>query len=254
MSRIGRIAVPAICLMIDAVCILLSFPLSWEPFAVAALFFAAAAGLRLALHELGHLLGGKISGYRLLFLRIGIFSLERDAEGRLRASLGAWRGGRCSWRGGQCAMWPGMADAGEACPYRLYNFGGILSDMIAGALGLAGCFLCGRGTLGSLFFLQLLWVGTMQACLNGIPDLRDGVPTDGYILRLLGREPTARKDYAAYLQVYAFSCLGVPFDPQAYDYPPCPEGSRLFYDALRELLQEYRAEQTEAERRRVWEN
>lgn len=235
MSRIGRIAVPVICLMMDVVCIVLFYPLSWELSAAAVALYAAAAGVLPLLHETGHLLGGKMSGYRLLFLRMGPFLLERDAEGRLRASFGKWRG----W---QCAMVPGRTERGGDCPYRLYNFGGILSDLLACALGLAGCLMGGMGTGESLFFLQLLCAGMPRVYWNGIPYLRDGVPTDGYILRLLDREPAVRRDYAAYLQVYAFVCQGSSFDVQAYRYPRDSEGNRFFYDALQELLWEHEAE------------
>lgn len=234
MSRIGRIAVPVLCLMMDAACILLFFPLSWGLAAAAAAIYVAAVAALPLLHETGHLLGGKMSGYRLLFLRMGPFLLERDAKGRLRASFGKGRG----W---QCAMVPGRAERGD-CPYRLYNFGGILTDLLACALGLAGCLIEGMGTWKGLFFLQLLWAGLPRVYWNGMPDLREGVPTDGYILRLLAREPAARRDYAAYLQVYALCCQGISFDARAYGYIRDPEGNRLFYDALQELLREWGAE------------
>lgn len=229
MSKIGRIAVPILCMMMDAVCILLFFPYSGELFAAAVLLFAAAAVLLPVLHEAGHLLGGKMSGYRLLFLRIGPLSLERDAKGKLAASFG-------KWRGGQCAMVPEVAGDGGNCPYRLYNSGGILSDLLACALGLAGCLAGGIGTGWSLFCLQLACVGLLRVYGNGAAHLRDGVPTDGYILRLLAREPQAHRDYAAYLQVYALVRMGISFDAQAYRYPRDSEGDRLFYDALQELL------------------
>lgn len=239
MSKIGRIAVPILCMMIDAVCILLFFPYSGELYAAAVLFFAAAAVLLPVLHEAGHLLGGKMSGYRLLFMRIGPLTLERDVKGRLALSFG-------EWRGGQCAMVPKDAEAGGNCPYRLYNSGGILSDLLACAVGLAGCLVGGIGTGWSLFCLQLACVGLLRVYWNGAADLRDGVPTDGYILRLLAREPQARRDYAAYLQVYALERQGISFDAQAYGYPRAEEGDRLFYDALQELLREHGAE-TESE-------
>lgn len=244
MSRIGRIAVPVICLMMDVVCIVLFYPLSWVLFAAAVMLSAAAAGGLPLLHETGHLLGGKMSGYRLLFLRLGPFLLERDAGGRLRASFGKWRG----W---QCAMVPGRAEGGGDCPYRLYNFGGILTDLLACALGLAGCLIEGMGTWKGLFFLQLLWAGLPRVYWNGMPKLREGVPTDGYILRLLAREPAARRDYAAYLQVYALCCQGIPFDARAYGYVGDPEGNRLFYDALQELLREWGTESAPGEETRM---
>ena len=239
MSRLGRIVVPVLCLMVDAVCIALFFPLSRGLFAAAALSCGAAAGVQLVLHELGHLLGGKMSGYRLLFWRLGPFWLERDGKGKLAASLGGWRGG-------QCVMVPGGAGPWGSCPYLLYNFGGILLNLLACALGLAGCLTGGMGTGGRLFFLQLFWTGVPRGYLNGMPYLKGGVPTDGYILRLLGREPGVRRDYAAYLQVYALSRQGIPFDAGAYAYPCDSERSRLFYDGLQELLRE-RAETVRAD-------
>lgn len=237
--RTGRILVPAICMMMDVVCIVLFYPLSWELSAAAVVLYTAAAGLLPVLHEAGHLLGGKMSGYRLLFLRLGFFMLEREAGGKLRGSFGKWRG----W---QCAMVPGKPEAGGDCPYRLYHFGGILFDLLVCAMGLAGCFIGGMGTGEGLFCLQLLCAGIPRVYWNGVPDLREGVPTDGYILRLLAREPGARRDYAAYLQVYAFGYQGISFDGQAYRYPRNPEGNWLFYDALQELL--------EAERRKGCRN
>ena len=53
----------------------------------ALIFFGAAALLALALHEVGHALGGRLRGLHLAMLIVGRLHLQRGADGRLRWRL-----------------------------------------------------------------------------------------------------------------------------------------------------------------------
>lgn len=81
--------------------------------------------LQAILHEGGHLVCGLLSGYRFLSFRVGSFTLLRQ-NGRL-----VLRRFYLPGTGGQCLLEP---PDGDEVPFRLYNLGGGLANLLS-ALG-----------------------------------------------------------------------------------------------------------------------
>ena len=116
-------------LCITASLFILSTAIGLSPtsLALASVLLMVASAVHLAAHELGHLIGGWISGYRLVSLQIGPIHLQVKSKHKRALSLQ-------NTRGGQCVMLPPQ---GGAVPFLAYHLGG----------GLRQCAgLCGRHT------------------------------------------------------------------------------------------------------------
>lgn len=138
----------------------------------------------LVVHEAGHLLFGLMTGYEFTSFRIGSFMWVRE-DGKVRLKRLAVVG-----TGGQCLMTPPAIKDGKM-PFMLYNFGGVLLNIILGALFLVGYFFCPAQS----FFAPLLIVfsigGFVVAATNGIPMRMGPVDNDGYNARAIRKSPAA---------------------------------------------------------------
>ena len=108
--------------------------------------------LQLVIHEAGHLVFGLRSGYRFSSFRIGSI-LWLKQNGRIvcrRLSLVG--------TGGQCLMVPPQMQDGKI-PVILFNLGGSIMNMAAGAVFLIIYLLIPGGTILSLFCLVTALIG-----------------------------------------------------------------------------------------------
>ena len=87
----------------------------------------AAFYLQTILHEGGHLVCGLLTGYRFVSFRIGSWMVQRE-NGRLRFHRYTLAG-----TAGQCLLAPPELTNGKM-PYKLYNLGGVLANLLAAAL------------------------------------------------------------------------------------------------------------------------
>lgn len=154
----------------------------------------AAMFVQIVIHEAGHLVFGLLSGYRFTSFRV--FSLMWIKEdGRLRLKRFSVAG-----TGGQCLMAPPDLVDGKI-PVALYNLGGSLMNVIAGAVFL-GLYFVTRGLpLVSLVSLMLALVGFVFALVNGIPMRMGTVDNDGYNAFSLGRDPDALRAFWVQMKV-----------------------------------------------------
>ena len=95
---------------------------------VASLYVAVYA--QILFHELGHLFGGKISGYRFIFFRFASCTVAREG-GHLRI-----RRLNVPGTSGQCLMSP-PDRALENTPFVAYFLGGCFCNLLAGGISLA---------------------------------------------------------------------------------------------------------------------
>jgi hypothetical protein len=119
--------------------------------------------LQIIFHELGHLLFGKITGYRFWFLRILDLVLIKEQN--------KWSLKRYGSYGslGQCLMLPSKGYQ-KNIPYALYHLGGIIVNGFTGILSLyflmngkfTSYFLCN-------FIIFLTFFGLGFSILNGLP-------------------------------------------------------------------------------------
>ncbi len=148
--------------------------------------------LQIILHELGHFLFGKMTGYRFWYLRIFDRVLLKDHN--------KWSLKRYGSYGtiGQCLMLP-PEEYQENMPYALYHLGGIIINGSTGVLGLY--FLMNR-TITSYFLcnflLFLTFFGLGIFFLNGFPGRIFG-NNDGNNYIALKKDKSAQASY--YLQL-----------------------------------------------------
>ena len=150
---------------------------------VAYVFLVSVIGLELAvvLHELGHLVMGRLTGYSFLSFRVGSFVLTKEE--------GKWKIKRFGITGtaGQCLMIPPETDKPEKAPALLYHAGGGIFNLITAAISVAFCLLSGSLYV-RVFFHMLGLISLILGITNLIPQ-KAQVPNDGYnIWRILKSE------------------------------------------------------------------
>lgn len=148
-----------------------------------AVFLVAVGSLLLSLailvpiHELGHLICGQLTGYKFVSFRIFNYTILKE-DGKFRIKKFAVAG-----TGGQCLLTPPDLPI-EQIPTGLYNFGGLLANIVILIIVIP------------LFFLKLnpfvaealgVFAATdvIMIMLNGIPMQAGGVGNDGYNIKLL---------------------------------------------------------------------
>ena len=156
----------------------------------------AAFYLQTILHEGGHLVCGLLTGYRFVSFRIGSWMVQRE-NGRLRFHRYTLAG-----TAGQCLLAPPELTNGKM-PYKLYNLGGVLANLLAVALAGALIAPC-RNVWGARVLFEMLCVtGLGTALTNGIPLRVQGVANDGANARDLGKDPAALRAFWVQLSMNA---------------------------------------------------
>lgn len=144
--------------------------------------------LHIIIHEGGHLIFGKMSGYTLSSFRIGSFMWlkENDTICFRRFSL--------SGTGGQCLMAPPEMRDGKI-PVILYNLGGSLMNVITGSIFFALHVVFSEFAYLSIVFLMFSIIGFASALMNGVPMRMGTVDNDGYNAWALNRNPDAMRAF-----------------------------------------------------------
>ncbi len=236
MMKVIRIVTLILCAACNACFLLFAWELTFGSVLSAILFFGVASAVQTVAHELGHLIGGKLSGYRFVFMQLGVFNLISDKAGGLRLSLE-------KGRGGQCVMVP---KAIGAVQYKLYHFGGILANLLLVLPALSLLML--PSPCAKLFFINFLFASGLKIGSNWVPNRIGNLPNDGYTLKLLKGNPLVQGDHAVYLRLYAAWLWGE--DVHKEDYAYLQELSRneeesLYYHEIKELLNELSEELAE---------
>ena len=162
----------------------------------------AAFYLQIILHEGGHLVCGLLTGYRFVSFRIGSWMVQRE-NGRLHVHRYTLAG-----TAGQCLLAPPEWKDGKI-PYKIYNLGGVLFNLVAALLGILLAVLCRDVWAAKVFFEMLALVGIGFALTNGIPLRAQGIANDGANARDLGKDPAALRAFWVQLSVNAKQAEGV---------------------------------------------
>nr|MBQ4318810.1 M50 family metallopeptidase [Clostridia bacterium] len=150
--------------------------------------------LQIIVHEGGHLIFGLMSGYKFSSFRIGSLMLAK-IDGKIRLKRFELSG-----TGGQCLMDPPeMTESG--IPYKLYNLGGSLANLIAAAVFFALWLIFAEVIYLNLLLLMLAVIGLAYAIFNGIPMHFGGIDNDGMNVLSLGKDIDAQK--ALWIQMKA---------------------------------------------------
>lgn len=156
--------------------------------------------LQIAIHEAGHLLFGRLTGYQFLSYRI--FNLHwQKVDGRIKFYRHSLAG-----TGGQALMIPPQPIDGKI-PYVLYNLGGGLANLLT----LPACY----GLSHILPQLGLFWelmalMGLLMAVTNLIPMGKD-FPNDGYNIYAIAKHPQGSLYFYSQLAIHAQMAQGQAF-------------------------------------------
>ena len=111
--------------------------------------------------------------------------------------------------GGQCLLEP---PDGDEVPFRLYNLGGGLANLLSALAAALTAFLLPFPW--PVFLLIFAAAGLFLGAVNLIPLSMDGVANDGFNLHLLSRSPQARRTFALQLRCHALLQRGIPLRDQ----------------------------------------
>ena len=178
------------------------------------------------MHEVGHFIGGLLSGYKLIVLQIGRANLIGSRSGDYKLEIKMTKGG-------QCIMLPPDR---EPVRYVAYNIGGIIMNL---AITIASTILLlFNSNVATLVFLEFLLSGIFKIVSNSVPNMVNGIPTDGYIIKLLKGRPLIQGDYQKYLSLYAKIYWEEDISVDDYVYARKEENTDdlLYYEGINDLL------------------
>ncbi|MBR3645654.1 MAG: hypothetical protein IKN54_04485 [Lachnospiraceae bacterium] len=144
-------------------------------FVVAVFFF-----FHIALHELGHMIGGFISGYKFVSYRIGSIMLAKYDDGFKIKKFSI------PGTAGQCLMEPPVYD--KNFKYKLYFASGVLANVIVVSISTMLMFKFGIETFWGRTMLLATWIGIYFIITNGIPMKANGIVNDYYNLFFMREE------------------------------------------------------------------
>ena len=137
--------------------------------------------LHVFIHEFGHLIGGKMSGYEFVSIRFfNIAFIKKDGKLLVKKY-------NVAGTGGQCLMSPPEMKNGTY-PFVLYLLSGSLLNFLASAISLAIFFIF---LPQSSAFAIFAVVGILAGILNIVP-MNLGIPNDGLMTLTLRKNESAR--------------------------------------------------------------
>ncbi|MBQ8893860.1 MAG: M50 family metallopeptidase [Clostridia bacterium] len=222
------------------------------PYAIVGFLLAALAAfyLQLILHEAGHLVFGLLSGYRFQSFRIGSLMLLKR-RGKLHLTFYSLAG-----TAGQCLMSPPEMKEGKL-PVVLYNLGGVLMNLLVGAVCLILWFFS-SGPLAAFLYMMAVF-SLLMLLTNGIPMRVDGVDNDGQNVVSLRKNYPARRAFWIQLKISEMQAEGVAprqMPAEWFEFPQDGElqnglTATLGVFACNRLLDEERLKEAEEQMRRL---
>ncbi|HAM63576.1 MAG: hypothetical protein A2Y20_05835 [Firmicutes bacterium GWF2_51_9] len=158
--------------------------------------------LNIFIHEAGHYFFGRISGYTLVSFRVKKWIFIKE-DGKIVLK-------RFNVPGisGQCLMMPPQPFR-EDFPYKLYNHGGWIFNLITVAI--LSVFLLfvpmGLELTALLYFFAL--TALSFALTSGIPMKTHGYPNDGYDIRSMKKSADCRKAFYMQMHIHGVFVSGV---------------------------------------------
>ena len=165
--------------------------------------------LTILIHELGHLVMGRFTGYQFLMFRYRSFLIKHDSQGKLR-----WYRQSIVGTAGQCLMVPpNRSDK----PVYLYNAGGVIFNLIF-VFGLL--LLMALISIQNFMIASFLWIflniHLLFAFVNWIDS--KGVINDGANHRALKQYPKTVEALYTLLQVNGDMTSGVALSSYVFDH------------------------------------
>jgi len=162
--------------------------LSFWHFPLMFLLFYMGVFLVINIHELGHLIFGKLLGYRFLMFRAGPLSIQKENE-KLKFTFIKNVG-----YGGLCAMIPG--ENSSLKDFAVYSTGGILFNILTGIGFIFSAFVVSQPVFTAVPLFLTGVVSIFLALLNAWPFFSMNQPTDGMMFfSILRKNPLAERFY-----------------------------------------------------------
>ena len=191
--------------------------------ALVVLLAAYSTVIHIFLHELGHLIFGKLTGYKLIYFQVPFFRYDAN---RKKGSKNKKTGPGLLV---QCLMAPPEKGDYDEKPFQLYLLGGLLVNLLTAIVLYTGAFLLPREWGFYSFVMSLppflLFLG------NSIPF---GY-TDGKVWRETRKSKVARKLYFKQLEMAAFVEAGTLME----DIPATQFEEAVTGEAKQSFLGEY---------------
>ena len=162
----------------------------------------AAIPFSIVMHELGHLIGGLLTGYRLVSFRIFSFMLVKID--------GKWQYRRSSvpGTGGQCLMAPPRMKNGDY-PLALYNLGGILFCGFLSLSLIVFSFFLPTVTAG-LHLARFGLVSFLMNSFNAIPTNGKSMVNDATNMKMALKSNAAKRAFWNQLEYVSLHAQNVP--------------------------------------------
>lgn len=145
--------------------------------------------IQILIHELGHLIFGKLTGYKFSSIRLGSIMLIKKKNKLKFKTL------KIIGTGGQCIMNPPELDENNDYPATLYNLGGSILNLIVSTIIITIAILLNEITFLTLALKIFAFFGFYFAALNGIPMKAGMIDNDGYNALSLNRNKQAKKAF-----------------------------------------------------------
>ncbi len=175
---------------------------AWMVFAVTIGSLYLSIFLHIAIHEFGHYLFGKLTGYRFTSYRLGSVMLLRQ-DGRLCLKRFTLAG-----TGGQCLMDPPEMVDGNF-PYVLYNLGGVFVNLLLAVVAGLLLFIPGIPPVCRGFLVIFVSTGLFFGLVNGLPLPSSMVNNDGRNTLDIHRSPQARRSFWIQMRANVLTAAGV---------------------------------------------
>ncbi len=165
------------------------------------LVFYAVYFLQIIIHESGHLVFGLLTGYTFVSFRIGSFIITKK-DGKFCFARFAMAG-----TAGQCLLCPPEEKEGKL-PFVLYNFGGVIFNVIFAVVSLVLYAFLPNVTVLSAALVISAVLGVYTAATNGIPMRMGLVNNDGFNALSLGKDECSLRSFANQLRINARMAKG----------------------------------------------
>lgn len=173
-----------------------------------------------ALHELGHLIGGLISGYGFSSYRLGSLVLMKE-NGKFRLRRFSVPG-----TAGQCLMIPPKPVEGKI-PFVRYGLGGVAANAVVTVIALILWLILSKDSMFSVVLMMTALFGAVLALSNGLPIRMGHVDNDGCNVRTLKKHPEAMTHYIHQMQISDYLTKGIPVEEMPEEWFPKPELSEM---------------------------
>lgn len=182
--------------------------------------FFVSMYIQIIIHESGHLIFGLLTKYQFISFRISSFTLVKlDKKLQLKRMY-------LAGTGGQCLMEPPNLINGKF-PYRLYNFGGVLMNLITSIFILIlYLFVLNQGYI-SIILICLFITGFLFALINGIPLNLNPVPNDAYNALMISKDLEAGKSFWLQLKINALQVKGIELKDMSSEWFCMPDNKKM---------------------------